>query len=361
MRVAGIARLAKFIETHFRKLDILINNAAEVGLIIHEEEFRAGGGFEQVTDERADLLTNVITEPYELGEKCLNINYYGTKAVTEALIPLLQLSKSPRIVNVSSSAGDLIFLHKEKMREELQDIEMLTEEKVDEIIQLFLKDFKNAKLQENGWPLTISAYKISKIAVNAYTRLLARRLASAAIFVKMGVLQIGISTMVIENKVKTLTITTFLFPAIGVLLISSPNHPTFDIEDAFSSNSSDYISASLDYFPALPGNISPDSSNDLTKYLLTTLAISPYHNDPYSIQAYDAIPPSQAITLHLETELQKAREQMGQNNKIVPAHVRISTLEMIIEDIQVHRRSDIKSLLDKIRELKNHKGGPPGY
>ena len=60
-----------------------------------------------MADERADILTNVINEPYELGEKCLHINYYGTKAVTEALIPILQLSKSPRIVNVSSAAGDL--------------------------------------------------------------------------------------------------------------------------------------------------------------------------------------------------------------------------------------------------------------
>nr|GEX07966.1 hypothetical protein [Tanacetum cinerariifolium] len=77
--------------------------------------------------------------------------------------------------------------------------------------------------------------------------------------------------------------------------MSSPNHPTSDIVDAFSSNSPDYISALLDYFPASPGNISPDFSNDLTKYLLTSLAISPYHNDSYIIQAYDAIPPPQAI------------------------------------------------------------------
>nr|GEV31971.1 hypothetical protein [Tanacetum cinerariifolium] len=55
------------------------------------------------------------------------------------------------------------------------------------------------------------------------------------------------------------------------------------------------ISALLDYFRASPRNISPDSSNDLTKYLLTSLAISPYHNDPYIIQAYDVIPPPQAI------------------------------------------------------------------
>nr|GEX53381.1 reverse transcriptase domain-containing protein [Tanacetum cinerariifolium] len=77
--------------------------------------------------------------------------------------------------------------------------------------------------------------------------------------------------------------------------MSSPNHPTFDIEDAFSSNSPYYISASLDYFPASPGNISPHSSNDLTKYLLTSLATLPCHNDLYIIQAYDAIPPPQSI------------------------------------------------------------------
>ncbi|GJV28377.1 reverse transcriptase domain-containing protein [Tanacetum coccineum] len=87
------------------------------------------------------------------------------------------------------------------------------------------------------------------------------RLASAAIFVKMGVLQIGISAMVIENKVKTLTITTFLFLAIKVLratafpeqTMSSPNHSTSDIEDAFSSTNI------LNYFPASSGNIFPNS------------------------------------------------------------------------------------------------------
>ncbi|GKA93297.1 reverse transcriptase domain-containing protein [Tanacetum coccineum] len=53
----------------------------------------------------------------------------------------------------------------------------------------------------------------------------------------------------------------------------------------------------IDYFPASPGNISHDSSDDLTKYLLALLAISPFHNDLYMkvIQAYDAIPPPQSI------------------------------------------------------------------
>ncbi|GKC39523.1 hypothetical protein Tco_1051907 [Tanacetum coccineum] len=69
----------------------------------------------------------------------------------------------------------------------------------------------------------------------------------------------------------------------------------------------------------------------------------------------------------LETELQEARtqisrfqrEQMRHEDEIVLARVRTSTLEILIEDIQIRHRSDMKSLLDKIHE--RHKGGPPDY
>ncbi|GKE61561.1 hypothetical protein Tco_1511928 [Tanacetum coccineum] len=55
-----------------------------------------------------------------------------------------------------------------------------------------------------------------------------------------------------------------------------------NVEDVFSStNTLDYTSASPEYFPALPGNTPSDSSDDLTKYLLASLAISPFHDDPY--------------------------------------------------------------------------------
>ncbi|GKF55586.1 hypothetical protein Tco_0165926 [Tanacetum coccineum] len=65
----------------------------------------------------------------------------------------------------------------------------------------------------------------------------------------------------------------------------------FDVEDAFSSiNTPDYTLASPDYFPASPGNTSPDPLDDLSKYLLASLAISPFHDDPYMkvMQAYNA-------------------------------------------------------------------------
>ncbi|GKA21383.1 hypothetical protein Tco_0701372 [Tanacetum coccineum] len=78
--------------------------------------------------------------------------------------------------------------------------------------------------------------------------------------------------------------------------MSTSNHPIivpsdFDVEDVFSfTHSPDYILASPDYFPASPGKIYLDPSDDLSKYLLASLAISPFHNDPYMkvMQAYNA-------------------------------------------------------------------------
>ncbi|GKA64130.1 hypothetical protein Tco_0763736 [Tanacetum coccineum] len=78
--------------------------------------------------------------------------------------------------------------------------------------------------------------------------------------------------------------------------MSSSTHPITilsdsNVEDSFSStNTPDYTPTSPDYFPASPGNSPSDSSDDLTKYLLASLAISPFHDDPYMkvMQAYNA-------------------------------------------------------------------------
>ncbi|GKC08163.1 hypothetical protein Tco_0999773 [Tanacetum coccineum] len=268
--------------------------------------------------------------------------------------------------------------------------------------------------------------------------------------------------------------------------MSTSTHPIivpsdYNVEYAFSStNTPDYTPASPDYSPASPGNTSPDPSDDLSKYLLASLAISPFHDDLYMkvMQAYNTsnespippqapiapptvLPPSPMLSLsqmfdsqdfflleeiwppkkrahsrssssisalpqvfeigessyktslehheeqiktflnhldelpleridhiediikglgngqviiqrdfdQLETELQEARtqisgfqrEQIRHDDEIVLARVRTSTLEILIEDIQVRHRSDMKSLLDMIYKLKNHKGGPPDY
>ncbi|GJR20805.1 putative reverse transcriptase domain-containing protein [Tanacetum coccineum] len=73
-----------------------------------------------------------------------------------------------------------------------------------------------------------------------------------------------------------------------------------NVEDAFSStHSPDYTPVSPDYFPASPRNTSPDPSDDLSKYLLASLAILPFYDDPYMkvMQAYNATNDESPISL----------------------------------------------------------------
>nr|GEU60115.1 reverse transcriptase domain-containing protein [Tanacetum cinerariifolium] len=64
--------------------------------------------------------------------------------------------------------------------------------------------------------------------------------------------------------------------------MSSPNHPTSNIEDAFSSNFPDYLLASLDYVPASPRKTYSSSSNSfgLVPIASPTLLFF-FHDDPY--------------------------------------------------------------------------------
>ncbi|GJT69759.1 reverse transcriptase domain-containing protein [Tanacetum coccineum] len=133
--------------------------------------------------------------------------------------------------------------------------------------------------------------------------------------------------------------------------MSSSTHPIIVlsnsyIKDAFSStNTPDYTPASPDYSPTSPRNISSGSSEDLSKDLLASLTISPFHDDPYMkvMQAYNAtnnespIPLLQAPIAPL-TVLPPSLVGGGQirhDDEIVLARVMTSTLEMIIKDIQV--------------------------
>ena len=52
-----------------------------------------------------DNFVGAMTQTCEMAEECLQTNYYGAKRMIEAFIPLLKLSVSPRIVNVSSTGG----------------------------------------------------------------------------------------------------------------------------------------------------------------------------------------------------------------------------------------------------------------
>lgn len=61
------------------------------------------------------------------------------------------------------------------MKTVLNDIENLTEEKIEDIINKFKKDFEQGRLEKEGWSPYFQAYVVSKISLNAYTRLMARK------------------------------------------------------------------------------------------------------------------------------------------------------------------------------------------
>ena len=61
----------------------------------------------QVIGENAKPLKELVQQTHETAENCLRTNYYGIKQLSKSLIPLLLLSNSARIVNVSSIAGQL--------------------------------------------------------------------------------------------------------------------------------------------------------------------------------------------------------------------------------------------------------------
>nr|GEW30045.1 reverse transcriptase domain-containing protein [Tanacetum cinerariifolium] len=178
-------------------------------------------------------------------------------------------------------------------------------------------------------------------------------------------------------------------------VMSTSTHPIIiqynsDVEVVFSStNTPDYTPASPDYSPASSGNTTSDSetesdhSEDPFEDHSAPLAISPFYDDPYMkvMQAYNAtsnespIPPPQAPIasptilppslvlpqsplfdtqdfFFLEEILppQKRSRFLSSSSIDSSAHLRISTLEMIIEDIQIRHRSNMKSIVDMIND-----------
>ncbi|KAM3268876.1 carbonyl reductase [Capsicum chacoense] len=151
---ASIQAFCDWIKETHGGLDILINNA--------------GVNFNLGKDNSV-----------EFAEMVIQVNYFGTKNMIKALIPLMRPSAAgARIVSVTSRLGRLNGkrhgISNVTVRQQLGDVDSLSEEVIDKTMNTFLEQVKDGTWESGGWPHAQTDYSLSKLAVNAYTRLMAR-------------------------------------------------------------------------------------------------------------------------------------------------------------------------------------------
>jgi carbonyl reductase 1 len=105
-----------------------------------------------------------------VARRTLDVNFVGTMRLTDRLLPLLR--PDARIVMVSSGMGDIsclgASLRKEVMSPALDRAGLLA------FTDRFVEEVASRMHTKSGWPS--NAYRVSKVAMNAYVRILAREL-----------------------------------------------------------------------------------------------------------------------------------------------------------------------------------------
>ncbi|CAL9149705.1 unnamed protein product [Musa hybrid cultivar] len=149
---SSIVTFAAWLERRFGGLDILINNAAV-------------------------SFNEIDTNSVEHAETVIRTNFYGPKMLIESLLPLFRrsIATSSRILNISSQLGLLNKVRNPALKELLQDEEILTVAAVERMVSQFLHHVKMGTWREEGWPTVWTDYSVSKLALNAYSRLLAKQ------------------------------------------------------------------------------------------------------------------------------------------------------------------------------------------
>jgi NAD(P)-dependent dehydrogenase (short-subunit alcohol dehydrogenase family) len=107
----------------------------------------------------------------EVARRTLDVNFFGALLVTDALLP--HIRDGGTIVMVSSGMGEVSSLAPRLRQRVLSP--SLTKDELVELVQTFVHDVEHGRHEAAGWPS--SAYRVSKVALNALTRILARELA----------------------------------------------------------------------------------------------------------------------------------------------------------------------------------------
>jgi NAD(P)-dependent dehydrogenase (short-subunit alcohol dehydrogenase family) len=111
-----------------------------------------------------------------VAEQTSAVNFFGAWNVTDRLLPLLQ--DHGRLVMVSSGAGELGNLAPEIRR---RFDPPPSKAALAALVREFVEDVRSGQYARKGWPR--SAYRVSKAALNALTRLLADELKGRGVLV----------------------------------------------------------------------------------------------------------------------------------------------------------------------------------
>ncbi|KGN51659.1 (+)-neomenthol dehydrogenase [Cucumis sativus] len=146
----SIVAFAAWFGSNFQALDILVNNAAV-------------------------SFNDIYENSVENAETVMKTNFYGPKLLIEALIPYFRSSSSKtRILNITSRLGTVDKVRNVKVKEILESKDV-SEEDIEGVVNAFLEDVKTGTWKKGGWPALWTEYAMSKLALNTYTRVLAKR------------------------------------------------------------------------------------------------------------------------------------------------------------------------------------------
>jgi NAD(P)-dependent dehydrogenase (short-subunit alcohol dehydrogenase family) len=129
-----------------------------------------------------DVLVNnagIALEGFDadIARDTIEVNFFGPLRVTEALLPLIP--PGGNVVMVSSGMGELSGLDA-SLRARFTD-PALTRDALVELMRSFVTDVAAGQHRARGWPS--SAYRVSKVGLNALVRVLAPALADRRIIV----------------------------------------------------------------------------------------------------------------------------------------------------------------------------------